>query len=105
MKINRRFSKTGSGQSHLHNAIFEPFMYKKDHFAKTGSGQNIGKALRLRQRAFFAPPQLLSVCVSHSVVLPLRKSSAVAPCRKHISFCERFLIFVPSLSWQKEDHF
>jgi hypothetical protein len=39
MKINRRFSKTGSGQSHLHNAIFEPFMYKKDHFAKTGSGQ------------------------------------------------------------------
>jgi hypothetical protein len=25
------------------NGIFEPFIYKNEHFAKTGSGQTLGK--------------------------------------------------------------
>jgi hypothetical protein len=34
------------------NGIFEPFIYKNDHFAKTGSGQTYGK---LPKMPFFAP--------------------------------------------------
>jgi hypothetical protein len=31
------------------NGFFEPFIHKNDHFAKTGSGQTIGKALKKRR--------------------------------------------------------
>jgi hypothetical protein len=35
------------------NGIFEPFIYKNDHFAKTGSGQTQGKLKN--EVPFFAP--------------------------------------------------
>ena len=48
------------------NATFEPFIYRNDHFTKTGSGKNIGKTpkkgavflLPQTSTARTAPPQL-----------------------------------------------
>ena len=37
------------------NGIFEPFIYKNDHFAKTGSGQTWGK---LKKRCRFSHREL-----------------------------------------------
>jgi hypothetical protein len=35
------------------NGIFAPLIYKNDHFAKTGSGQTLGKTQK--KMPFFAP--------------------------------------------------
>ena len=34
------------------NGLFEPFIYKNDHFAKTGSGQTQGKQHSKKERRF-----------------------------------------------------
>jgi hypothetical protein len=90
-----------SRQSHPNpatNGIFEPFIYKNDHFAKTGSGQTYRE--NSKKDAGFRTQVSLRIVVSRpwlpQVALPLTPDAR----KRTPTLRSTFPMLVPSLSWR-----